>query len=334
MIWHAIQQKAVTMQPSQEGKYSSASSAKRPAEATENNNRTSRQIPCRARGLKDEEHNASNAYFVIKPGMKHGQAMVCSHKRCIESGRKFRYCSVCDAVVAKRMFQKRHSHGMEPPFFLGAFENYEVLEEEPYTEEYQAWKQPRVEQQLQNLQPQSSYPGIQFSPTPALPPMPSVLSSRLQSAYNPLFTGNTLLSAVNAEQDMSGRLVSQRLAENSSLLAIMMRQHLQSTNTALQHSTNNFASSLSTTIPDRSFDFLLQQQEARRALSSSAPNESDFAHHNTFAGGGAVKEDVFEVNSSPEDDKSTLTVRQQGEYEMESWADDDFDNIFDEDVED
>lgn len=331
MLWFALQLNAVTMQPSQSN-YASASSAKRPAaEATEYNKTTLRKIPCRARGLNDEEHNASNAYFVIKSDMRHGQVMVCSHKRCLESGRKFRYCSVCDAVVAKRMFQKRHSHGMAPPFYLGTVDTSsysEVLEEQHYTDEYKAWKQPRVEQQLQNLHP--SYPGILFAPTPALPSMPSTLSSMLPSAYNPLFTGNTL--SANAQQNMSGRVVSQRLFENNNLLAMMMLQHQQSTITALQGSllppSSTNASALSTTIPHQSLDFLPQEQEARRVL-SLAPNASDFVPK-TVSGVVVVKEDALEM-SSPEDDNSKPTASQQ--YEMQSWGEDDFDNIFNEDAE-
>jgi hypothetical protein len=68
-----------------------------------------RIIPCRARGVCDT-HTPQSAYFTIPQDCKHGTSLWCSHTRCRESGRGFRYCKVCDQVTAKRNFNKRHCH--------------------------------------------------------------------------------------------------------------------------------------------------------------------------------------------------------------------------------
>ncbi len=67
--------------------------------------------PCKARGVSGD-HNLRTAYFDIPVNAQHGMLLVCSHPKCAESGRCFRYCAVCDVPVAKRNFPMRHTHGL------------------------------------------------------------------------------------------------------------------------------------------------------------------------------------------------------------------------------
>lgn len=69
----------------------------------------SRRVPCKARGMGDD--HSTNAFFLIPENAPHGTLVVCSHRACIESGRRFRYCAVCELPCAKRNFSRRHSHG-------------------------------------------------------------------------------------------------------------------------------------------------------------------------------------------------------------------------------
>jgi hypothetical protein len=66
-------------------------------------------VPCHARGVSDT-HTPTNAYFEIPKGCKHGKILECSHYKCRQSGRRFRYCEVCKKVTAMRNFSKRHGH--------------------------------------------------------------------------------------------------------------------------------------------------------------------------------------------------------------------------------
>jgi len=72
-----------------------------------------RRVPCKARGMGDS-HTSSTAYFDIPLNLQHGAILACSHPGCAASGRRFRYCQVCEVPVAKRNFIKRHSHGLIP----------------------------------------------------------------------------------------------------------------------------------------------------------------------------------------------------------------------------
>ena len=45
--------------------------------------------------------------------MEHGAELICSYDLCRNCGIKFRYCKFCKAPVAKRNFQKLHSHAEE-----------------------------------------------------------------------------------------------------------------------------------------------------------------------------------------------------------------------------
>lgn len=71
-------------------------------------------MPCKARSVP-ENHNAETAYFDIPADIEHGCTLICSHPQCAASGRRFRFCKFCDLPVAKRNFQRRHSHGQPPP---------------------------------------------------------------------------------------------------------------------------------------------------------------------------------------------------------------------------
>ena len=73
-----------------------------------------RRVPCKARGVR-ADHNSKTAYFDIPLDAKHGMLLVCSHSKCSESGRRFRYCAMCKVPVAKRNFSKRHGHGLIKP---------------------------------------------------------------------------------------------------------------------------------------------------------------------------------------------------------------------------
>jgi len=69
------------------------------------------RLPCRARGVCDT-HTPTTAYFEMPEDCPHGRLLICSHKKCADSGRIFRYCKICDQVTAKRNFSKRHAHGV------------------------------------------------------------------------------------------------------------------------------------------------------------------------------------------------------------------------------
>jgi hypothetical protein len=69
------------------------------------------RTPCKARGMSNK-HNFDTAYLDIPVDAPHGLLLSCSHPECAESGRKFRYCTVCASPVAKRNFPKRHGHGL------------------------------------------------------------------------------------------------------------------------------------------------------------------------------------------------------------------------------
>eukprot|EP00814_Leptocylindrus_danicus_P001366 CAMPEP_0116004296 /NCGR_PEP_ID=MMETSP0321-20121206/522_1 /TAXON_ID=163516 /ORGANISM="Leptocylindrus danicus var. danicus, Strain B650" /LENGTH=522 /DNA_ID=CAMNT_0003472579 /DNA_START=27 /DNA_END=1595 /DNA_ORIENTATION=+ len=67
------------------------------------------RAPCCARGMP-VDHNFETAYFELTPDMEHGAELICSYDLCRNCGIKFRYCKFCKAPVAKRNFQKLHSH--------------------------------------------------------------------------------------------------------------------------------------------------------------------------------------------------------------------------------
>ena len=54
--------------------------------------------------------NTKTGYFLLYNGLKHGEALLCSHKDCQARGVKFVYCCVCDLPAAIANFTTRHSH--------------------------------------------------------------------------------------------------------------------------------------------------------------------------------------------------------------------------------
>lgn len=70
-----------------------------------------RRYPCRARGMSDC-HTTRTAYFDVPNDAPHGLQLVCSHHICSQSGRVFRFCTVCSLPCAKRNFSKRHHHNL------------------------------------------------------------------------------------------------------------------------------------------------------------------------------------------------------------------------------
>jgi hypothetical protein len=70
-----------------------------------------RRIPCKARGMS-KKHNSDTAFLDVPADAPHGLLLSCSLPECGESGRKFRYCSICASPVAQRNFPKRHGHGL------------------------------------------------------------------------------------------------------------------------------------------------------------------------------------------------------------------------------
>lgn len=75
---------------------------------------TPTRYPCKARNVAPD-HNNDTAYLELPANPCHGHQLYCSHRECKESGRAFRWCEVCQIVVAKRNFMKRHSHGLMAP---------------------------------------------------------------------------------------------------------------------------------------------------------------------------------------------------------------------------
>jgi hypothetical protein len=69
------------------------------------------RMPCKARGMSTK-HNSDTAFLDIPVDAPHGFLLSCSHPECTESGRRFRYCTICANPVAKRNFPKRHGHGL------------------------------------------------------------------------------------------------------------------------------------------------------------------------------------------------------------------------------
>ena len=78
------------------------------------------RTPCKARGVQGQQvHNAKNAYIDVPFNAEHGTILSCSNEACRNSGRRFRYCSICKIPVAFRNFGKRHSHGiLQPPSLI------------------------------------------------------------------------------------------------------------------------------------------------------------------------------------------------------------------------
>lgn len=70
-----------------------------------------RRFPCKARNVCDS-HTADAAYIELPANAPHGLTLFCTHPKCSETGRAFRWCEVCQLVVAKRNFMMRHSHGL------------------------------------------------------------------------------------------------------------------------------------------------------------------------------------------------------------------------------
>ena len=70
-----------------------------------------RWYSCIARNVGDEHDNA-NPRILVKQGTPHGSFLFCNHDRCVSSGRKFRWCAVCQVPAGTRNFMKRHSHGL------------------------------------------------------------------------------------------------------------------------------------------------------------------------------------------------------------------------------
>ena len=70
-----------------------------------------RRFPCKARNVCDS-HTADAAYIELPANAPHGLTLFCSHPKCCETGRAFRWCGVCQLIVAKRNFMMRHSHGL------------------------------------------------------------------------------------------------------------------------------------------------------------------------------------------------------------------------------
>jgi len=72
--------------------------------------------PCNARGVivkpGDNPHTPRFAYIDIPVNTSHGTVLSCCHPGCSASGRRFRFCSFCQAAVAKRNFNVRHAHGV------------------------------------------------------------------------------------------------------------------------------------------------------------------------------------------------------------------------------
>ena len=294
-----------------------------------------RKIPCKARGLNDEDHNVTNAYFVIHADMKHGQLIVCSHKPCVDSGRKFRYCAVCDAVVAKRMFQKRHSHGLVPPFPLGIVDPSlysETFEKQTHSismdqqedtssppHRRQKFEQQHHQRQWNSLP--TTYNVNQFSPTNALPPISSSLSNT-SLAYNPLFSGSALFSATKVvQQEQNARIESHRMYNigNDNLAIRMLQDNYQ-----LQQQRN------SPGLPDFVLPHKLTAQKeisppaSLVPLSLHRPRSSQLKGDPSKARG--ILRDDSPFSSSPEDTKPT--AKRSQEYEIQTWGEDDFDDIF------
>ena len=69
------------------------------------------RFPCKARNVC-ESHTSEAAFIELPANPQHGTTLYCSHTLCAGSGRAFRWCQVCEQIVAKRNFMKRHSHGL------------------------------------------------------------------------------------------------------------------------------------------------------------------------------------------------------------------------------
>ena len=93
---------------------------------------------CKARGVPDLHNPRTAIIDVPLDTVEHGEILICSHRTCSTSGRRFRYCKVCRCPVAKyvefcgivcvrwlwslwltwfinifrRNFVKRHGHGI------------------------------------------------------------------------------------------------------------------------------------------------------------------------------------------------------------------------------
>jgi hypothetical protein len=70
-----------------------------------------KRFPCRARNVCGS-HTSETAYIELPHDATHGLHLYCSHPQCKVSKRAFRWCDICQVIVAKRNFIKRHSHGL------------------------------------------------------------------------------------------------------------------------------------------------------------------------------------------------------------------------------
>lgn len=94
--------------------FSSFSNVIQPPSSSKAETSTPTRYPCKARNVAPD-HNNDTAYLELPANPCHGHQLYCSHRECKESGRAFRWCDVCQIVVAKRNFMKRHSHGLMAP---------------------------------------------------------------------------------------------------------------------------------------------------------------------------------------------------------------------------
>lgn len=56
---------------------------------------------CKARGVPDLHNPRTAVIDVPLDTIEHGEILICSHRTCSTSGRRFRYCKVCRCPVAK-----------------------------------------------------------------------------------------------------------------------------------------------------------------------------------------------------------------------------------------
>eukprot|EP00544_Gedaniella_sp_CCMP2646_P003683 CAMPEP_0202495796 /NCGR_PEP_ID=MMETSP1361-20130828/17786_1 /ASSEMBLY_ACC=CAM_ASM_000849 /TAXON_ID=210615 /ORGANISM="Staurosira complex sp., Strain CCMP2646" /LENGTH=350 /DNA_ID=CAMNT_0049126931 /DNA_START=37 /DNA_END=1089 /DNA_ORIENTATION=+ len=145
-----------------------------------------RRVPCKARGVRGD-HNLRTAYFDIPVNAEHGLMLVCSHEGCAASGRRFRYCAICDLPVAKRNFSKRHGHGLIKPTRGGAANSISSVSV-------------ATENTLAGTKHRRSVSNDEYFPQENVPPAQATVSPTLSPTLSQPFASTASVSSASAFQ--------------------------------------------------------------------------------------------------------------------------------------
>lgn len=154
-----------------------------------------RRVPCKARGVRGG-HNLRTAYFDIPVNAEHGLMLVCSHEACAASGRRFRYCAICDLPVAKRNFSKRHGHGLIKPTRGGAVNSISSVSV-------------ATENTLAGIKHRRNVSNDEYFSQENVPPGQATVSPTQSSTLSQPFTSTPLVSSIEEQDPNTGMMTMQ-----------------------------------------------------------------------------------------------------------------------------